>query len=842
MAFGASPSWFKKGKPESVSGSSAIEHERDDAAADFKPEDKIGRGSALYGEPSKGEAAPTRKPSDYTVSEWVSAIGPTLGQTFEDENIHHEAVSAGIEETPLETRSRLESLVKKLGIQKPSAPTGELELTSDQAFTDIAIASTEAYERREARAQKFAEKFGIADVRNELLSAEREYTDAIRDLKAKTVKLPFSRVPDEVREKYDAASLAWRKALLTAVDLAPKKEKQQATIISFRDTVMRAEEARQRGVLEAATMKDQKLLGKVLNWGQVGLSRAVTGYLEGTKKVGQLAARGHTKGREYLGADGISEAHLIERYTRATRIVSGALLGTLVMGSVGTAGVATTVLFKSVRGTLGLALGGVTGVYTGKGYRKTVGTILREGARDAKRDQRIDENDLDHERRAWRFGRGSALEKQARMAEVFGAFLGGASASLLSNVTLQEMSSVSSVQEAHETLTHTSQPTEAPAPHQVHTPAVSDVPPQPVVPAHEIPHADTTPLVVGRGEGADKLISDLQDRLRAQYPDSTKAPENVQALLRFDPHTTAKQLGLNYDAGGVMLHPGDSLTVDDHGRLVFHDNVHDRNRILINEKHELHPLQGHVVKAHTPDTHTREPRPRVRLHRDHFNAAADRDAVAQANKDELAREQRGEFRIPTSTEPVVQSHTIDQASLPEAGVRSARLGDLSAPETLPATPAPDSPSAASPSETPPPLIPKGAVEGNVDTSGNTTSSARLGDLAREYTPVSTESVNPFGLRIDAKVPHVYLTETQGVTVYGGSPEAGRLIAEEYAKAHPGVEVMFQVKGIDGLGNQVTYAGEVSTDASGKVFLDIPDPRTEEVHALPDPNTFIDVKP
>jgi hypothetical protein len=631
MAFGKAPSWFKKKGPE-TSESFSVEDERDNEAAAFRPEDKLGKGKKL----DEG----TRSPRDYSHEEWASIVGPALRETFEGVDDHHDAGSADADETPRETRSRLESLIGKLGLHKNESDDEVLELSEKQAFKDIDIVSTKAYERREERAQKFAEKYGIADVRQELLVAEREYTDAVRELKAKMIKLPFSRIPDEIRDKYDDAALRWRESLFAAVDLAPQKEKQQATIISFRDTVMRAEEARQRGVLEASTIRDQKLFGKVLTWGQSGLGSVVKGYLKGTHFLGNLAARGHARSREYLGKEGVDVEQLVERYTRATRIVSGAVLGTLVMGNVGAAGVATSVLFKAARGTLGLAVGSVTGVYTGKGYRMTAGKLLRENNRDAKRDQRIDENDLDFERQAWRFGRGSALEKQTRVAEMLGAFLGGASTSLMSNAALHEMASASSVQNAHEAL---AAPSESPQNEHMAHPPVPEKASQ-VAPLAETPHADTTPLIVNRGEGADKLISDLQDKLRAQYPNSELAPENVKALLRFNPHTTAEQLGLGTESGGVMLHPGDSLGVDDHGRLIFHDNIHDRDRIIINEKHELHPLRGHVAKADSIKQHTtHEHSKAVRHHKVPFDAKADRLAVAEANKEELSREQHGRF-------------------------------------------------------------------------------------------------------------------------------------------------------------------------------------------------------
>ncbi len=755
------------------------------------------------------------------------------------------------EETPREIRARLKAAIEKFGSKKQVDPKSELELKDTQAFTDIELTSTEAYRRREERAAQFAEKYNITDVRNQLLSAEREYTDAIRDLKVKRIKLPFKHISDDVQERYDEAVLAWRASIARAVDLAPQKEKYQATVISFRDTVMRAEEARQRAVLEASTIKDQELFGKIVSSGKTGLRTVAAAYLGGTKKIAERIADTHVKVREHLKGEGRSKEELVDRYTRATRIVSSAVLGTFLFGGVGTAGVATSVLLRAVRGTLGVTVGSAVGVLAGKGYRKTAGTMLREDLRDVKRNQVLDEKGLDHERLLWRLGRGSALERQTRTAEILGALIGGASTSM----AIHEISSLQSVQNAHETLdqgSHTVESTKAPTlpqSHPVHTQGTIGPQEVPVKGALQIDHG---PLIVGRGEGADKLISDLQERLRAEYPNVKTAPENVRALLRFDAHTTAEHLGLGHESGGVMLHPGDSLSVDDHGRLVFHDNIHDRNRIIINEKHELHPLKGPVVKPHGGKAHKAQAtheKATVRTHRSSFDSDADRRAVAEANKEELAREQQGTFQTPILTETPQTIHIAEPApveTVPHTG--SARLGDLATSETVPvAAPPPevlhvdDTPVQSAPEIQPVPVS-QPSVEAPTTDPTNTTSSARLGDLAREQVPMASEQLNPFGLNIDARVPHVYLTEAKGVTVYGGSPEAGRLIATEYAKSHPGVDVTFEVKGVDGLGNQVTYAGDVSTDASGKVFVNIPDPKTEAVLPPPDPNTFIDVKP
>lgn len=339
-------------------------------------------------------------------------------------------------------------------------------------------------------------------------------------------------------------------------------------------------------------------------------------------------------------------------------------------------------------------------------------------------------------------------------------------------------------------------------------------------------------IEVSRGEGADKLLSDLQEQLRSQYGDVKTAPENVQALLNHGPHRTAELLGLGHESGGVMLHPGDTLGVDDQGRLVFHDNIHDRDRIIIDEKHELHPLKGHAIKAHVTETHkahathehVQHPVQHPRSTIETSAGKADADAVARANRVELLREQKGQFQ------PASFTHNT---SVEGEAPKGTTLGDLQ-------------PSTETPSVRDAAFIPATPEAGNgapleVPNTG-TKKVTLLGDFSKEI-PLAEPTVitNHFGLAIDTKIPHVYVTENNHIDVYGGSGNAPRLIAEQYAKAHPGVEVRFQASAPDAFGNPILYTGEITANEAGELFVHIPNSETEELLTPPDPETFTEIK-
>lgn len=349
---------------------------------------------------------------------------------------------------------------------------------------------------------------------------------------------------------------------------------------------------------------------------------------------------------------------------------------------------------------------------------------------------------------------------------------------------------------------------------------------------------------VSRGEGADKLLADLQERLRAQYPDIKTAPENIRALLNHGPHRTAELLGLGHESGGVMLHPGDTLGVDDQGRLVFHDNIHDRNRIIIDAKHELHPLKGHGAKvhvgethkAHVTHTHEKHAVQHPRTQRDTFDVKADNEGVAAANRAELLREQKGQFQYATRVpETLAEVKTSEPEDISVSDEKITTLGDLQpSPEpssVAEATPAPKAPEASVTTET---TVPETA-------STEAGKYARLGEFSREIPPADNVITNHFGLAIDTKIPHVYVTENNHIDVYGGKGNAPRLIAEQYAKAHPGVTVRFQAWTPDALGNPTPYTGEITADTSGEILVHIPNTETEELLTPPDPETFIELK-
>lgn len=311
-----------------------------------------------------------------------------------------------------------------------------------------------------------------------------------------------------------------------------------------------------------------------------------------------------------------------------------------------------------------------------------------------------------------------------------------------------------------------------------------------------------TEVIVGKGEGADKLLTELQEKLQAQYAGSTKIPANIEVLLKTNPHILAQQLGLSHETGGIMLHPNDTVTADDHGRLIFHDSIHNKDVTLINQKGELHQMHGHKAVHHTAHT-------TPKVHKS-IEAPAEKPVNTPALHEKL----------PPPTGEVTQTST------PLSGIKTMEefLGEE-------------------------PHIQQAQLEEShaevADSAPTKTDGIQSIDDYLQQTPAGEPDVTPnqFGVTVDPHVPHAYTSGDSGVVhIFGGDNLEPRQAAEQYARLHPGTTVRFQAWDTDGLGGKTPYTGEfyANPDASGELLAPKLISTDGEAVPAPNPNTFTSV--
>ncbi len=97
-----------------------------------------------------------------------------------------------------------------------------------------------------------------------------------------------------------------------------------------------------------------------------------------------------------------------------------------------------------------------------------------------------------------------------------------------------------------------------------------------------------------RGEGADALFADLQQKLRKLYPDPMKAPEEVRHLLGEKPDAFSIEHGFEKGQQSAVIYEGDTLTLSKDGVLKFKNHI---GSIVL----EAPNASGHIEKGSTFD-------------------------------------------------------------------------------------------------------------------------------------------------------------------------------------------------------------------------------------------------
>jgi|CXWL01.1.fsa_nt_gi hypothetical protein len=486
----------------------------------WKKEDKKGKGSRIFAD-TTGESRETEKASEtfenmegkqriMSSEEMAAVFTPPTQEMLKDfqvgspglqEELLLTEVAPPEEETPTLKKPVKARRIKKIKVKAETQTTsatvpkekkpkpepkpetlGAVEVPDSVPVSpplEAGGVDVTARERREERAEKFAEKFGITAERNTMLSAEEEYKQAIKDLKSKSIRLPFRKIPEDIQKKYNDSRVVWRDAINHSVEnQGTQREKLESKIIGFRDIVMRAEEARIQATLEASSERDQKTFVKVLNWVSRGPQALLKGLGAVSEKLGKGGASLHEKTFSLLGKESADREVLAQRYARASRIVGSAALATALFGGFGGAGVGLSVLLRVARGTLGTTLGALTGYAAGKFYKEGIKTewikikgagekrhaTVRKNKRnlskydDLSKDSVLEDIDFDYRR-----GNTEARAKQQKVVEIIGAILGGAGVSGLSGEAIQHFSASSAVQNAQETLDKVSADKQPPA-------------------------------------------------------------------------------------------------------------------------------------------------------------------------------------------------------------------------------------------------------------------------------------------------------------------------------------------------------------------------------------------
>ena len=160
------------------------------------------------------------------------------------------------------------------------------------------------------------------------------------------------------------------------------------------------------------------------------------------------------------------------------------------------------------------------------------------------------------------------------------------------------------------------------------------------------PHIDTlkidsvpaTSVTIDHGHGAIRGIEDLQKSLNKQYPNITKAPQNIQDFVHTDATKEAIKLGLynpNTTEESAKIITGSTLGFDEHGNLILHEAIANKDAILIHgdtaqvdQYHDAMFHSEHHDIPHITQTETNTYPPET---------PANRDAIAALHKADTER-------------------------------------------------------------------------------------------------------------------------------------------------------------------------------------------------------------
>jgi len=530
--------------------------------------------------------------------------GLSIGRSADEQE---ELVLTGdqeVDQTPREAKKKLGERVREL--ESMSRPTPE-----------------QKRERRENRAKEFAEKFAVTREREAMLAVEREYQDWIARRESTSLRFLKKDMPQKLQEKYNLARKTWREALTASVnEKGSDYERIKAQAITFQDTVMRAEEARQAARLEGLDARSKTTFGKVTGWARKAALALPKGYMWTTEKAGSGMARAFTRDSAKLEARKQS-------YIRATRIVSSAAIGTVLLGGIGTAGVGLSLAIRAARGTFGVAIGTAAGYGAGKLYKGTVGERKHQNLRHAKRNQKGLK--LKWQEESFARGNASSRARQQRTIEIVAALLGGGAAALGSGAALYaSLGGSEAVQQAAQQIdtdgpvpsesaneTFVEQADQQDPVHESETAASDDSEVETDSGAEELPAEEALVpseimargVIDSPGEGTDSAFFEL----RAQVQE-TMTPEQIEqaspALRHFmesHPNVISREMGSEvFGEKGMLVHSGDQFYFDESGNLWYDPAEGDPQPYITNDASSTNGYQIHELEPQSPESMANE--------------------------------------------------------------------------------------------------------------------------------------------------------------------------------------------------------------------------------------------
>ncbi|MBA3789136.1 hypothetical protein H0X32_01930 [Patescibacteria group bacterium] len=624
------------------------------------------------------------------------------------------------EKTPAETRAILKDSVEeltRLGAIDPTKLPGH------------SISPKETLRRREERAETFAKKFNIAAQRDAMLAAEKEAFEEAKDFHKHYVKVRRL----TASKKYNEAVLAWSKALTDATsgEGITDRERLEALAIRKRDTIIRPTETRVNARREAMDERGKTLTGKAINWSKSAPLALAKGYNSLFSGGGKLAL----KTQEFFGAKkltGLEREERIKQYARAGKIVSSAAIGTaLALGAtpVSVGGGLLTFALYAGRGVMGTAVGAGAG-YLGKiGYRHTIGKSNTKEYRASARREISNASDLKAQQEAYKKGNRDTRIAREQAVGMITALVGGMGFTSLTAPEIHHIASQlahnKSVEDAAAILSH-------PPAHGVDHPGAHSG--AHVAKAHEgIPQAThhaigetpkpvTESLSIGEHVGTanindgDKLLGHFAEKLHQDYLAShTTPPPAVQKLfemlgskdgtgvLQGEDHSSGL-LHFETDHGSTVMHPGDTIKLNDHGEIVLDRPGHpEMHHVLVSAPdaktgevsfNVADPKTWHLPHAHEVAAHPATPA---------HESAPTHEPVAETSPVAAAKPEIDLDRIrnvdPHSSEyeALVKQHaeayqhvTGEQAPPPHASIEHSETpSDSSAPPAAESYPTPD---------------------------------------------------------------------------------------------------------------------------------------------------------
>ncbi len=426
---------------------------------------------------------------------------------------------------------------------------------------------------REERARTFAEKHGVRNEREALLSIRKELFEekkrfyrehsGLERWHARGTGIGMEKLR-ELEMKHDELAASYAKALSAAVEKEPNEvTKMRAHLIHIEDSAIAAGQLENRARKEALDEKGRNLFERALG-SYAGSMKALEGNLEQ-----RFAKTGMSQ-----KAAGIAATNAVRalRLLTTTSLVTGGLFAA---GAVAPVGFATLFGSRLLRAGTGIFGGAATGTAAGVAYEKTYGAAARKERRLSRRMTVTSAADARTQRLAEQKGGKERIAENRKTVETTAASI----TALLTGLgwshhaaaeAAGKIAPLESAQKAAGMLTNTpfiemppGAGAAAPASEAIAPPAETPI-------AGQFANPSVSVSISGKGEGAIKLFAHLQDSLREQglTADNTLPDSDAHYILTHTPDQASVKFNFLTNEGSRIMHGGDTFTVDDQGHFV----------------------------------------------------------------------------------------------------------------------------------------------------------------------------------------------------------------------------------------------------------------------------------